>query len=48
MLWDTAHKYKVAPKNVKMETAQKINAEVAQMKCRILFLLVSGSVKKNS
>lgn len=47
--WDTTHKYKEAQKNnVWVEIAQKVNAEVAQMKCRMQSLLVSGSVKKNS
>ena len=42
MLWDTTHNYKVVQtKNVWVEIAQKINAEIAHMKCRMQSLLVS-------
>jgi glutaredoxin-related protein len=48
VLRDTTHEYKEAQKNVWVEIAQNVNAEVAQMNCRMQLLLVSGSVKKNS
>jgi len=35
-------------KKVRVEIAHNVNAEVAQMKCRMQSLPVSGSVKKNS
>jgi hypothetical protein len=47
VLWDATHKYKVAQKNnVWVEIAQNINAEVAQMKCRMQYLPVSEVWKR--